>query len=49
MIIFVIRGLLTIELHDIRVNVLQIIGHLINNIFISKAINLKTLDDTHVC
>ena len=41
MIIFIIRGLHTIELYDIRMNVFQIIGHLINNISISKAINLK--------
>ena len=41
MIVFVIRGLHTIELYDIRMNVFQIIWHLINNIYISKAINLK--------
>ena len=41
MIVFVIRGLHTIELYDIRMNVFQIIRHLINNIYISKAINLK--------
>ena len=41
MIVFVTRGLHTIELYDIRMNVFQIIRHLINNIYISKAINLK--------
>ena len=47
MIVFVIRGLHTIELYDIRMNVFQIIWHLINNIYISKAINLKK-NVTHV-